>query len=37
MTAIQDIELNASQPTETSCADCRFGAGFPQGPQRLIG
>ena len=36
MTAIQDIELNASHTTEKSCADCRFGAGFPQGPQRLM-
>ena len=36
MAAIQDIELNASQPAEKSCADCRFGAGFPQGPQRLM-
>jgi hypothetical protein len=36
MTAIQDIELNASQPAEKSCADCRFGAGFPQGPRRLM-
>ena len=36
MAAVQDIELNASHTTEKSCADCRFGAGFPQGPQGLM-
>jgi len=23
-------------PTHTTCAECRFGAGLPQGPQRLM-
>ena len=40
MTTTQDIELETSHPTahltEKSCADCRFGAGFPQGPQGLM-
>ena len=36
MTAIHDSALNTSRPTEKSCADCRFGAGYPQGPQRLM-
>jgi hypothetical protein len=36
MTITADIELHASVPTEKSCADCRFGAGLPQGPRRLM-
>jgi len=35
MTPIQNIEPGASHPT-ASCADCRFGAGYPQGAQRLM-
>ncbi len=23
-------------PTHTTCAECRFGAGLPQGPRRLM-
>lgn len=33
MTAIQDIELRSSCAAGKFCAECRFGAGFPQGPQ----
>ena len=36
MTETKNIQLRASRPTEKSCADCRFGAGYPQGPQRLM-
>ena len=36
MTTIQDIGVHASGKTKKSCADCRFGAGYPQGPQRLM-
>jgi hypothetical protein len=36
MTITADIDLHASLPTEKSCADCRFGAGLPQGPRRLM-
>ncbi len=36
MIATPDTQANASRPIEKSCADCRFGAGFPQGPKRLM-
>ena len=31
-----NLALHASIPVERSCADCRFGAGLPQGPARLM-
>ena len=36
MTAIQDMHASISRPTEKWCADCRFGAGYPQGPRGLM-
>jgi hypothetical protein len=36
MTATKDIHLHATHPPERSCTDCRFGAGYPQGPQGLM-
>ena len=36
MTAIQDMPASTSRPTEKWCADCRFGAGYPQGPRGLM-
>jgi len=36
MTAIEDLKSCYSRLIERSCADCRFGAGYPQGPQRLM-
>ena len=36
MIATPHIQSHASRPTEKSCADCRFGAGFPRGPKRLM-
>ncbi len=36
MTTIGDIQASGSPPAHMSCADCRFGAGYPRGPQRLM-
>jgi hypothetical protein len=36
MTTIQDIPPQTSCATAKTCAECRFGAGHPQGAQRLM-
>jgi hypothetical protein len=36
MTTTADKRRLATQPTENHCADCRFGAGLPQGAARLM-
>ena len=36
MTTIQDIEPQTSCANTETCAECRFGAGYPQGPQGLM-
>jgi hypothetical protein len=36
MTAIRDMHASISRPSEKWCADCRFGAGYPQGPRGLM-
>ena len=36
MTLTTDIESPAPFSTGKTCADCRFGAGLPQGPRRLM-